>query len=267
MQNPHSWLALVIGNSRLHWAWFDNFTLQRTWDTPHLSASAVAPLTHYPDFSRILGELHPLFPSQAQLPLWVASVVPAQAEIWQAYCKTHLLTLDQIPLQGLYPTLGVDRALALWGAIHLIQRPVLVVDAGTALTLTAADVTGQLIGGAILPGLGLQLRSLHQYTAALPDIDPRLITTLPSVEASPRWATQTSDAMISGVLYTLIAGLQDFAVAWWRQFPQGAVVITGGDRLVLYRFWQQQFPQQAGRVKIDANLVFWGIQAIVEGKE
>jgi len=27
----------------------------------------------------------------------------------------HVITLEQVPLQGVYPTLGIDRALAVWG--------------------------------------------------------------------------------------------------------------------------------------------------------
>lgn len=256
----------MIGNSRLHWAWFVDSALQRSWDTPHLSVDAIVPLTRHPNFSQILADIHPLFPSQAQLPLWVASVVPEQTRIWQAYHKTQLISLDQIPLQGLYPTMGIDRALALWGATQTAGLPVLVIDAGTALTFTGADATGRLVGGAILPGLGLQIRSMAEHTAGLPELDTRLVTSFQSIEAFPRWATNTADAMLSGVVYTLVAGLRDFVTAWWQQFPKSAVVITGGDRAMLFHWWQTQDPEIGRRVKVDANLVFWGMRAIVEAE-
>jgi type III pantothenate kinase len=32
-----NWLALAIGNSRLHWALFQENKLQSSWDTQHLS--------------------------------------------------------------------------------------------------------------------------------------------------------------------------------------------------------------------------------------
>jgi hypothetical protein len=38
-----NWLALMIGNSRLHWAWFVGVTLKEAWDTDHLPAAAVEP--------------------------------------------------------------------------------------------------------------------------------------------------------------------------------------------------------------------------------
>jgi type III pantothenate kinase len=85
--------------------------------------------------------------------LSLASVVPNQTALWQDYSNVHEITLDQVPLQGIYPTLGIDRALALWGAGETWGWPMLVIDAGTALTLTGADANRCLIGGAILPGL------------------------------------------------------------------------------------------------------------------
>ena len=86
----------------------------------------------------------------------LASVVPSQTALWQIYPNVHIINLDQIPLQGVYPTLGIDRALALWGAGKTWGFPMLVIDAGTAMTFTGADANQCLVGGAILPGLGLQ---------------------------------------------------------------------------------------------------------------
>jgi type III pantothenate kinase len=45
----------------------------------------------------------------------MASVVPRQTALWQNYPGVQVITLDSLPLQDVYPTLGIDRALALWG--------------------------------------------------------------------------------------------------------------------------------------------------------
>lgn len=285
------WLALIIGNSHLHWAWFDHSLvqqtcLQQTWNTPHLSAKAVACLIkHRFDFnccfqfiqassitSQTSGpEAHPwssITPSiDAPLPLWMASVVPVQTQYWLHHAESHSveihqLTLDHIPLHHLYPTFGIDRALSLWGAAIRYGLPALVIDAGTALTLTAADAHANLIGGAILPGLGLQLRSLTQQTAALPALQDQLGTFNPA--AIPRWATNTPDAMLSGVMYTLIAGLRDFVQVWQQDYPTSAILLTGGDSHRLFDAWQQQEPAIGTQITIDQNLGFWGMQGIVE---
>lgn len=44
----------------------------------------------------------------------------------------------------------------------------MVVDCGSALTFTACDQQGKLAGGAILPGVRLQLSALGTRTAQLP---------------------------------------------------------------------------------------------------
>lgn len=260
------WLALMIGNSHLHWGWFENATLQQSWDTAHLSAEGVDCLIrHQFDFSRCVSLVNAAIdrPSAAAIPLWIASVVPSQTQLWQSYADTHLLSLEQVPLKGMYPGLGIDRALALWGAARVLGLPALVIDAGTALTLTGADATGQLVGGAILPGLGLQLQSLSEHTAALPSLSDRL-NKLRSIAPTPlRWATNTPDAMISGVLYTLLAGIDQFIQTWLQDYPHSPIAWTGGDSDLLFRHWQNQYPERAWTIHVDPDLVFWGMRSVV----
>jgi len=166
-----------------------------------------------------------------------------------------VITLEQVPLQGMYSTLGIDRALALWGAGQKWGFPILVIDGGTALTFTGADANRCLVGGAILPGLGLQLATLAGRTGQLPIVD--LPQRLP-----PQYALNTQEAMQSGVIYTLMAGIKDFVEAWWRSFPQGHVVVTGGDRTMLVSYLQFQFPEIAARLSVEPNLIFWGMQSL-----
>ena len=274
------WLALAIGNSRLHWAWFQDNQFQGSWKTPHLSAAEVKSLQigHWnfpktlkqgtaesaddrqmdaaaPAYEQLQDYLceHPL---RSPLEIWIGSVVPQQLQLWQGYAGVRSLSLDQIPLQGTYSTLGVDRALALLGAGETYSWPVLVIDAGTALTFTGGQ-NRTLIGGAILPGLSLQRRSLAQNTA---DLAPHLNFASNLAPILPqRWALNSTDAINSGITYTVLAGVRDFIEAWWQQFPGSAVVLTGGDRIPLLAQLQTQFPQLAQSLQHDANLIFQGI--------
>ncbi len=257
-----NWLALMVGNSRLHWAWFMESTLQQAWDSAHFSTEDIGYLIeHHLDFAAgidgavnqraglPIGSIVP-----ANLPLWVASVIPDQLPLWQAYSHTQVITLDRIPLQGLYSTLGIDRALALLGAATVYELPCLVIDAGTALTFTAADADGRLVGGAILPGLQLQLRSLAEHTAALPYLSSEQVL-LPQ-----RWANNTADAIWSGLLYTLLAGIRDFITTWQEQQAAGAIVLTGGDASLLAELMHQQSPALAAHLRVDSQLIFWGMR-------
>ncbi len=228
----HFDLALIVGNSRLHWALFIDKTLYSTGDTFHLSASIIQQLAQYPTLDNWLTAISlpnnlPIIPDYP-IPLILASVVPTQTALWQRYPHLRLIILEDVPLQGMYSTLGIDRALAVWGAGITWGFPTLVIDAGTALTFTGADNHQSLVGGAILPGLGLQFASLGQKTGQLPLLETNIITSLP-----PRFAINTSDAIQSGVIYTLLSGIKAFIEAWWRLFPDSQIVMTGGDSNLL----------------------------------
>lgn len=234
------WLALVIGNSRLHWGLFTGSTLCQTWNTAHGQPGAIAlPL------------------DLAHHDLWLASVVPSQTMIWQALPHAHGIDLTHIPIPNLYPTLGIDRALTLWSAIQRWGTPVLVIDAGTAMTFTAANANGELMGGAIAPGLQLQLRSLSQHTAALPAVALGDGMALPD-----RWSRSTADAICSGVVYTAVASIQGFVEAWLQEFPGGAIGCTGGDSALLVQVLKQLNPAIAAHITHDSQLIFHGIPTI-----
>lgn len=254
------WCALIAGNSRLHWAMFLGETLQQTWDCSY--AKDAAPFQQ-PDWERHSPALAKIAPSTGPMPpLWMLSVVPSQTAFWQAYPNLHSVTLADIPLGNVYPSLGCDRALALWSAGQRYGFPALVIDGGTALTLTGADANGNLVGGAILPGVGLQLRSLSA-AASLPT--PSLTESLP-----PRWARNTTGAIASGVLYTLRAGLFDFLQHWCQDVAVGTIVIAGGDASLLYQNLQSACNEKEtiapvpwqNRLICDETLLFQGIRRL-----
>jgi len=259
------WLALEIGNSRLHWGLFIDETLNHTWDTQYLPESVIQLLAGCEtlnDFFSLTGNWGQVsnFSSSLLTPfsIVIASVVPTQTALWRTYPNVRVMTLDQIPLSNTYPTLGIDRALALWGAGMRWGFPILVIDAGTALTFTGADVHQCLVGGAILPGVGLQLASLGQKTGQLPQLNIEGIKSLP-----PRFALNTPEAIQSGIIYTLLAGIKEFVEDWWQLFPDGKVAIKGGDRNLLFNYLQALYPEIAESLIVEPNLIFWGIQNIV----
>ena len=273
------WLALMIGNSRLHWALFQDGALAASWDTPHLSSAQIEQLMAQqfaPAAWQALTALPAAIASQSSIcadcadpmPLWLASVVPPQTQLWQAYPTVQTVQAHQLPIGGLYATLGCDRILALWGAGQTYGWPVLVVDGGTALTFTAATADVALLGGAITPGLRLQFQALAQQTATLPDaFEPFVQQYLDFAQADaataipPRWATDTSAAIQSGIVYLLLAGVQDYVQAWWAQYPTAAVVMTGGDGQFLWEQLRSRFPTRHPQLHWDTALIFKGIQA------
>jgi type III pantothenate kinase len=239
------WLALAIGNSRLHWAYFDGDELQQTWHSAYFIPTADWREAAQPDW---------LLP--AHIPLYLASVVPTQTAQWQPFAQ-QILTLADVPLKGLYPTLGIDRALAALGAGEIYKYPVLVVDAGTALTITGINADRQLVGGAILPGLRLQWQALHQGTATLPTFGT-------DFKPINRWAMNTEESIASGIFHSTSAGIRDFYSDWQHQFPETALVITGGDGKILYLSLQdvEGQPYALKSLKHSPDAVFLGMCAV-----
>jgi type III pantothenate kinase len=265
MWDVSDWLALAIGNSRLHWAWFRADRLQTTWDTPHFDAATIKQMmANGLQFSPEVTD-RPQW--RSDIPLTIASVVPAQTQLWQAYPHANVLQLADVTLGNVYPTLGIDRALALWGAIVTYGAPVLVIDGGTALTLTGADGDRNLVGGAILPGIRSLFLSLNRSTAALPEVS--LGEHLPD-----RWALNTDDAIRSGIVYTVTAGLTEFMADWWGRYPGCPIVFTGGDGEMLVDWCRESWAGGSGeptptgssymgqRIGVP-SLIFLGMQAVL----
>jgi len=117
---------------------------------------------------------------------------------------------------------GVDRVCAAAAAFDTIQVACTIVDFGTAVTVDLVNDEGTLLGGAILPGVSLQLQSLHKHTAALPMVTP----------AKPKqpYGRDTVEAIRVGVCSGLsgtVRGLVERYAGALNHWPQ--VVATGGD--------------------------------------
>jgi type III pantothenate kinase len=242
-------IGLSIGNSRYHWAWFLNAQLQSSWDTEYLKIDRFSQLFPIDLLSIIKTDRVKL----DLIPIYLISVVSNQTEIWQKLPQLKRITFTDIPLFNLYPTFGIDRALAAFGAGEMYGYPVLVIDGGTALTITGIDRNQCLIGGAILPGLRLQFRSLSTGTAALPMVE------LPH-QLPPRWSNSTSGSISSGILHTVSAGVRDFIQDWQQLYPDSQIVYTGGDGQILSSYLP---PDLVDNLKFNYNLLFYGLSVIL----
>ncbi len=123
---------------------------------------------------------------------------------------------------------GVDRLLNAAAAWERMQGACVVVDAGTAVTVDFVDGTGIFQGGAIAPGAAMQLRSLHEGTAAL----PLLRFERPDHET---FGKNTRQAMLQGVTFGirgLVWRLVERYAEKYGAFPP--VIATGGDAELVF---------------------------------
>ena len=127
-------------------------------------------------------------------------------------------------------SVGEDRLLAAAAAWDALKQAVVVVDAGTAITLNFIDGEGTFHGGAIAPGATLQLKALHEHTALL----PRVAFAQPDLKEP--FGRNTAEAMLLGV-YEGIRGMVRRLVERYAEhygaFPM--VIATGGDAETLFR--------------------------------
>ncbi len=88
--------------------------------------------------------------------------------------RFHLIQHDEIDLATEVESrqlLGRDRLIAAWQALQLNETgPLIVVDAGTAVTVDVVDRHPRFLGGIIFPGANTMFRTLANQTAALPDL-------------------------------------------------------------------------------------------------
>lgn len=173
--------------------------------------------------------------------------------------RLHLLShRSKLPLRIDYQTpatLGMDRVAAAVGAwAQCPGTPLVVVDAGSCITIDFVDSTGVYHGGAILPGIRLKLRSLHDYTAALPQVafEPTGNEGMP-----PLTGKSTEESIAAGVLTATVFEIQGFIASYQARYGAVKLFLTGGDALYFANLIN--FPKFA-----DQALVLRGLNKILE---
>jgi type III pantothenate kinase len=171
-------LCIDTGNSDIHAGVFDGESIRcqfRKSTHPLGSADELGVF-----FSAVLRE-NGLDP-RAIVGTAICSVVPAAVGALRQACRQYFSSEPFILEAGVKTGLkiryknplevGADRIANAIAATQLRPgRPILVVDCGTATTFDVISATGDYLGGAILPGLGVSAQSLASHTAKLPRVE------------------------------------------------------------------------------------------------
>lgn len=67
-------------------------------------------------------------------------------------------------------TMGSDLVVGAAAALAMHAPPLIIIDMGTATTMTVIDREARVLGGAIIPGVGISLEALASGTSQLPHI-------------------------------------------------------------------------------------------------
>ena len=146
-------------------------------------------------------------------------------------------------------TLGVDRIAAAAGVIYKYGGDVVVVDAGTAMTI---DVVGAGVykGGNISPGLRLRFRSLNAFTARLPLVRPD--------GDLPQWGSDTETAIRCGVVRGLVSEIAGTYMEIKKTYKDMRLIMTGGDA----DFLQPILEERGIECVVDHDLIGLGLMSI-----
>ena len=145
-------------------------------------------------------------------------------DVWQGQSPIHWTTAMtvQCGVRNGYRNpsqLGSDRWAALIGAhARYPNQAVLVVTCGTATTIDLLAPDGLFMGGNILPGMGLMLRSLHLSTAALPDADGDYVN----------HPDHTLDAITSGCQHAQAGAIERLFRRHRAEFIDLLCLVSGG---------------------------------------
>jgi type III pantothenate kinase len=123
-------------------------------------------------------------------------------------------------------TLGPDRVANAIAARDIPDKPVLVIDCGTAITIDVIDENGTFIGGLISPGLITQRDALVNAAPSLPEVE------LASPQASIGRDTITSiqAGVIDATARMIDSTIDDFT----KKYLIKSVILTGGDSHILF---------------------------------
>ena len=116
---------------------------------------------------------------------------------------------------------GGDLIVAAVAALAEYTPPLLIVDMGTATTMTAIDKNGNFLGGSIFPGVKISAEALSGKTAQLPVISleiPKRAIGRNTVECMQSGLMMGTAAMLDGMIERMESELGDKAT----------VVATGG---------------------------------------
>ena len=143
-------------------------------------------------------------------------------------------------------TIASNLVCAAVGVKHLYDLPAIIINMGTATTITVVNREGTYIGGTIMPGVTLSMDALTSGTSLLPSIDV----------AAPRKiiCTQTIDAMKAGIIYGSAGALDGILDRFIKELdhPSPTIIATGGIAHVITRHTKH-------KIILDEDLLLKGL--------
>ena len=168
----------------------------------------------------------------------------------------YLNHLTPLPITINYETpetLGNDRIANIVAASVLYpNKNILIIDAGTCITIDFIDQNKEYQGGRISPGIEMRYKSLHKYTSNLPK--------LTISNTAQQIGKDTNSSIVSGVEKGVVAEIETIIDDFINENEDLFVIVTGGDTF----FFENTLKNS---IFADQNLVLKGLNEILKYNE
>ena len=217
-------VAVDIGNSRIKFGLFETPPQRGEFPAPAKSASLG------PDLSP--RDLEDWLNDAAAPRSWLIASVQrtTAARLMERLGSrpTRLLERADLPVIVDMPKpeqVGIDRLANAVAANQLRQpdRGAIVIAVGTAIVVDAIACDGTFLGGAILPGIGMSARALHEFTDLLP-----LSEMTELLDAPDPLGKDTIGALRSGLFWGAVGAMRELTTRLGVRLSRPQVFLTGG---------------------------------------
>ena len=226
--------------------------------TERLSTNHTATSLEYTAIFKTAFEIHNINPKEITGTI-ISSVVPAVTNnlkiAAESLTETHSLIVGPGIKTGLSikidnpAQLGSDLVVDAAAGIAEYPVPLIIIDMGTATTVSVIDKNSDYIGGIIYPGVAISHDSLINRTSKLSKValePPKKII-----------GTETTECMKSGIIYGNAGAIDGFIDRIKDEIGECTVVATGGLAGVIIPFCRN-------KIIIDDDLLLKGLRVIYE---
>lgn len=207
-------LVIDVGNTRLKYAFFEGNTLLYTG---HGEMNMCREIEKKEEGERCLNIL------ASECGVLDEGIRCQLKQVAAFYLEAH--TGMALPIGIAYETpqtLGFDRVADCVGAKSMgSDKPLLVIDSGTAITYNYVGEGGVFLGGDISPGQEIRFKALNRFTARLPYVEAE--------EISDPIGKNTQHAILNGVVNGILFEMKGYIGDFYSRYPEGMVFITGGN--------------------------------------
>lgn len=236
-------LVIDIGNTNTKIALFDE---KKIVSTKILQEFSIKSIINFASHYKIVSTI-------------ISTVKTVNDELFKISKYFNAVILDKeilIPIKNQYKsldTLGNDRLAGVVGAnVIWPKKNIVVIDAGTCLTIDLISNEGKYLGGRISPGIQMRFQSLNTFTDKLP--------LLKLEKSTPFIGDDSKSSIISGVQQGILAEIKSVISDCSAQYSELIVVVTGGDCF----YFEKELKKS---IFAEPNLVLIGLNEILDFNE